>query len=337
MPQPGSAATSRPSTRDPMIGIDVGGSRARIALVDAGQVIASRGLDTGRERAASDVCDALAAAARALLEETGARVTGVGVGVAGQVDPATGVVQFAPNLDWHDFPLADCLRKSLGLTITVLNDVQAAAYGEARYGAARGENDAIALFVGTGVGGGIIIGGELVRGCAGSAGEIGHMPIELEGAPCRCRRRGCLEAYIGGWAIARRVRAATEARPRQAARLLELAHGKSEALTAEVVAHAASDRDPLALEIVRDTAFALAAGIAAIANIFNPCVLVLGGSIIEGTPSLAKLAEEFARERILPVALRSLRVRRAQLDSLAGTIGAAAWARRCIERSSREG
>ncbi|MGH7555226.1 MAG: ROK family protein, partial [Longimicrobiales bacterium] len=228
----------------------------------------------------------------------------------------------------------DRLSLALDLPVAVLNDVQAAAFGEYRYGAARGADDAVALFVGTGVGGGIIMGGELMRGCDGSAGEFGHVPIELSGAMCRCGRHGCLEAYVGGWAIARRVREAVDARPGEGAFLKELAGGSADTLSAEILAQAATIGNPLALEIVGDIAYVLGIGLAAIANAFNPCLIVLGGSVIQGTPKLMEVAEDVARKRALPGAVWSLRVRRAQLDSFAGTIGAAAWARRSLDRGS---
>jgi glucokinase len=316
-----------------MIGIDIGGSNARVALVDGARIVAARQLETGRQRSPDDICTAIADAAHSLVEENTARVAGAGVGVAGQVDPTNGLVHYAPNLDWHDVPIRDRLSHALDLPVAVLNDVQAAAFGEYRYGAARGADDTVALFVGTGVGGGIIMGGELMRGCNGSAGEIGHIPIELSGAECRCGRHGCLEAYVGGWAIARRVREAVDARPGEAAFLKELAGGSADTLSAEILAQAATTGDPLALEIVGEIAYLLGVGLAAIANAFNPCLIVLGGAVIEGTPKLMEVAEDVARKRALPGAVRSLRVRRAELNSFAGTIGAAAWARHSLERS----
>jgi glucokinase len=317
-----------------MIGIDIGGSNARVALVDGGRIVAARQLETGRQRLPDDVFTAIADAAHSLVEEESYRVAGAGVGIAGQVDPGNGVVRYAPNLDWHDVPIRERLSHALDLPVAVLNDVQAAAFGEYRFGAARGSDDAVALFVGTGVGGGIIMGGELMRGCDGSAGEIGHVPVELSGAECRCGGHGCLEAYVGGWAIARRVREAVDTRPREAALLTELAGRSRDALSAEILAQAAATGDPLAVEIVREIAAVLGAGLAAIANAFNPCLIVLGGSVIEGTPGLIELAEIAARKRALPGAISSLRIRRAELDSFAGTVGAAAWAHHLLDRGA---
>jgi glucokinase len=258
-------------------------------------------------------------------------VLGVGVGVAGQVDSAAGVVLHAPNLEWNDVPLKARLEEAIDLPVFVINDVQAATYGEWICGAGRGAEDIVCLFVGTGIGGGVVSHGSLVRGCDGTAGELGHVTIDWRGPQCTCRNRGCLEAFAAGWAIARRARDAVAAQPDEGRVLVALADGAIERLTAEVVAQAARDGDPLATRLLRETGDALGVGIASIANAFNPCTVILGGGVIEGIPELVEMAEAEARRRALEAALHSLEVVKAGLGRHAGTVGAAMWARRCLE------
>jgi glucokinase len=317
--------------------MDIGGSNARVALVHGARLIAQRSLDTTSERSATGICDDLVLAAhelRQVANAEGSTVLAAGVGVAGQVDASTGTVIYAPNLAWHDVPLGACLANAIGIPVFVLNDVQAAAYGEWSHGAARGASDAAALFVGTGVGGGLITQGDLLRGCGGSAGELGHVTIELDGRECRCGRRGCVEAYAGGWAIGKRAREEVLARPEEGRRLLELA-GSADALTAAHVAQAAREGDSLASTIVRAAAAALGAAIGIVANAFNPCMLVLGGGVIEGFPEMAAIAREAAHKRALPAAWRVLRIVPAALGDHAGTVGAAAWALRTLNRDQK--
>jgi len=309
------------------IGIDIGGSRARIALVEAQGVVEERFIATGSERPAESVADDVVVAVRALIDASGLDVLPIGAGIAGQIDPTNGRVIKAPNLGWTDFGLGEHLAAGLGRPVTVLNDVQAAAIGEWLYGAGRGTSDMIAVFVGTGVGGGIISGGQLVRGCGGNAGEIGHTVVDREGPLCACGSRGCVEAYSGGRALARRARRMAGARPDRAPRLLELAEGKPETITTAMIAQAAEAGDVLALRLIHDAADALGAGLASLLNTLNPCIVVLGGGVLMGAPRMASLVEASARARALAAPSEAVRFERAELEPFAGAIGAAAWAR----------
>lgn len=318
------------------IGIDLGGTKVETALVDDGGTVVGGGRrPTGAQRGAEGI---LADLALCLEEECLAvaqrPVLGVGVGVAGQVDPETGTVLRAPNLEWRDFPLKQRLERAIGLPVSVINDVQAATYGEWTCGAGRSVQNLVCLFVGTGVGGGVVTSGSLMRGCDGTAGELGHTILDWHGPRCTCRNRGCLEAFASGWAIARRARAAAEAHPAEARALLDLAGGDPEGVTAEIVVQAAHSGDPLAARLMRETGEALGAGIAAIANAFNPCMVILGGGVIEGMPELVAAAEAEARRRALEAAIVSLQVVKAGLGKHAGTVGAAMWARRSLTASA---
>lgn len=322
------------------LGIDIGGTKIEAAVVDQdGAVRASVRRATSADRgpeaviaevvsSAVDVLDQVPALVAGSSDGSGRpRVRGVGVGVAGQVDPATGAVRYAPNLGWQDVPLGQRLATALRLPVAVLNDVQAATFGEWVHGAGRGASGLVCLFFGTGVGGGLVIGGQLVRGCSGSAGELGHTIVDLDGRPCRGGHAGCLEAYAGGWAMARRAREAVAAAPAGGQVMLALAGNDPALLTAGTVVEAARQEDPMAAEIVRDVERALGAAAVSIVNALNPCTLLLGGGVVDGWPELVDVAHAAIQTGALPSAAGRVRVMRNGLARHAGAIGAAAWAR----------
>jgi glucokinase len=311
------------------IGIDLGGTKIAAALVDSGgRIVASARKPTRPEKGADAIVAEIAALVGTIsLQAEGRPVIGVGVGVAGQVDPATGSVFNAPNLHWTNFPFQDRLERALHKPVSVLNDVQSATFAEWIHGAGRGVADLVCVFAGTGVGGGVVAQGQLVRGAGGSAGEIGHMTVNLSGPLCRCGNQGCVEAFAGGWAIAKRAQEAIKADPEAGAVLLGLAGGDIGRVTAAIVARALNRADPLAKRLVRETGEALGAGAASIVNGFNPALLILGGGVVEGLPELVGIVEETIRRRALPAAADRLKIVRPQLGTHAGAIGAATWIR----------
>ncbi len=147
----------------------------------------------------------------------------LGIGVAGQVEASTGIVKYGTNLGWRDVPLKSELEKALGIPVVVTNDVRAALWGEWRHGAGKGVDDLVVLFVGTGIGGGVVSGGQVVEGCTNTAGELGHTTIVVDGRKCHCPNHGCLEAYAGGWAIAERAQEAIRTDPQAGQILIERA------------------------------------------------------------------------------------------------------------------
>jgi glucokinase len=311
------------------IGVDLGGTKVEVAHVDAeGRVRLRLRRATDVKDGPAAVEDEIVAAVRDLQGSVGNSPIAVGVGVAGQIEPSSGVVRFAPNLDWHDMPLQADLSKTLGLPVTVTNDVRAATWGEWLYGAGQGCTDLVCLFVGTGIGGGVVSGGQMLSGCSNTAGELGHITIDLHGPLCHCGNRGCLEAQAGGWAIAQRARQAITANPIAGVSLLEMAGGQPEAITAKIVAQAAHAANPLALQLVDQVAQALVAGAVSLVNAFNPCRLILGGGVIEGLPELVERVDKGVRQSALTAACSPLQVLPAQLHNDAGVIGAAALAMR---------
>jgi glucokinase len=266
------------------------------------------------------------------LGEAHGSAQGLGVGMAGQVDKDSGIVRFAPNLGWRNVPLRASLEEALGLPVVVSNDVRAATYGEWRYGAGQGVDDLVCLFVGTGVGGGIVSGGQLLEGGNNTAGELGHITIVTMGRQCHCRNQGCLEAYTGGWAIAERAQEAVRADPQAGQRLITLA-GNLQQISAVTVTRAYSGGDPLAQQLVAETAQYLAGGLVGIVNAFNPCLLVLGGGVIQGMPEYTSMVERIVQAKALEAAVEGLRIVTAALGDKAGVIGAAALAHPRIQKA----
>lgn len=311
------------------IGVDLGGTKIELALVaDDGRCLAKRRVLTHAEQGRAAVEKTIIQAVKELRRQQGARPVGIGIGVAGQIGADGAMVCFAPNLNWRDVPLQASLQRQLELPVAVLNDVRAATWGEWLFGAGQGCDDLVCLFVGTGIGGGVVSGGQMLRGAGNSAGELGHLTIDLHGPICHCGNRGCLEALAGGWAIARRVRQAVAVDPGAGAALLAQTGGEMEQLTAEHLAKVFHAGDPLASRLVDKIAEVLSAGAAGLVNAFNPQRLILGGGVIEGLPELVAMVDHGLRERALEIACKGLEVLTARCHNDAGVLGAAAVALR---------
>ncbi|MEE8442665.1 MAG: ROK family protein [Dehalococcoidia bacterium] len=316
------------------MGVDVGGTKVETALVDAGgNIVKTNRRSTGVQSTPEGFLADMAACLKELRASTpGESIGAIGLGIAGQIDPEAGRLRTSPNLpEWNDVPLRDDLERKLGIPAVVLNDVQAATWGEWHVGAGRGESDMLCMFVGTGVGGGLVAGGQMLRGSTGSAGELGHILLDMNGPVCTCGRIGCLEAHAGGWAIALRVQRAVAADPEAGKALLALAGDDPKMLSAATIAEAAHGGDPLALRLVAEIGEALGAGIASMVNAFNPRLVILGGGVVEGIPELIDIAREGVRQRALPSAAEAVRITRAQLGGYAAVIGAALMARQRLE------
>jgi glucokinase len=317
-----------------VVGVDLGGTKIEAALVDAGgRIVTSQRRATQAERGFDRVIDNVAACVGKCLDKASGPVRGVGIGVAGQIERDSGVIQFAPNLmGWSDLPIKARLETALALPVVVVNDVRAATYGEWRYGAGQGTDDLVCCIVGTGIGGGVVTGGRLLEGCHNIAGELGHMTIVAGGRQCHCRNQGCFEAYAGGWGIEARTREVISDEPEFGKRLIELA-GSIEAISAATVTASYLEGDPLARRIVAETGHYLAAGLVGIINIFNPCLLILGGGVIDGLPEYIALAEPEIRRHILGKS-DELRIVTTALGNKSAVIGAAALARSCFGPST---
>lgn len=230
---------------------------------------------------------------------------------------------YSPNLDLHDWPLGERLTAAFGVPVHVENDVRAAAWGEHRLGGHRADS-LVAVFVGTGIGSGAVLGGALWRGAGNGAGEVGHTQVVPDGLACPCGARGCLEQYASGSGFQRRLRAALDAGT--PTRLTEATGGDAAALTADMVAAAANQGDPLARELWGDAARYLTLALANYVTLLNPAVLVLGGGVIERQPALFDRVADGVTRATTVLARRSLRIARARLGDWAGVLGAASLA-----------
>ena len=266
------------------------------------------------ERVAAETMAATGASREALL--------GVGIGSPGPLDRERGLVIFTPNLGWRDFPLRDRVRDAVGLPATLDNDANCATLGEWWRGAAQGGRNVIGLTIGTGIGGGLILAGRLYHGASDVAGEIGHATIDSTGRRCGCGNYGCLEAYASGPAIAERAREALAGGEPSA--MPALVGGDLSRLSAALVYQAARDGDRLALEVVRETARLLGAGVANLLNIFNPDTVVLAGGVAQAGDALFEPMRAEVRRRAFKPAVDACRIVPGSLQGKAGVVGAIA-------------
>jgi len=249
-------------------------------------------------------------------------IAGVGIGAPGPLDTAKGIVIIAPNLGWHDMPLRDRIASAIGLDARLDNDANCATLGEWWRGAAAGARYVVGFTIGTGIGGGIVLDGRVFHGASDVAGEIGHMTIDVTGRRCKCGNYGCIEAYASGTAIA--ARTVEELEAGTASVIPTLVDGDLARVTAQTVYRAAQDGDALALEIVRDTARFLGAGIASIVNVLNPEVVVVTGGVTRaGDRLFGPLRIEVARRAFKP-AVSACRIVPGALPGTAGVYGAVA-------------
>jgi glucokinase len=312
-----------------VIGVDLGGTNivAGAVAVDGSAIVGLASEPTRVEDGADGVIGRILSLAGGAIQElageTAGRpdVVGVGVGAPGPLNRATGVVRVAPNLGWRDVPLRDRISEGLGIPASLDNDANCAVLGEWWQGAGRGVDPLVGITVGTGIGGGIVIDGQLYHGAADVAGEFGHMTIDPTGRRCACGNYGCLEAYASGPAIARR--AAEGIAAGYETRLGEMVDGDLDRISAQTVYDAARIGDVYAQEIVRETAGFLGAGIANLVNIFNPSrVLVMGGVTGAGEELFKPLRAEVTRRAFRP-AVDVCEILPGELVGMAGVYGAA--------------
>jgi glucokinase len=308
-----------------IVGVDVGGTNVVVGTVaeDGSEVLGVVSEPTLSEQGADAVVERIVKLARAsMAQATGKEISGVGIGSPGPLDTKRGIVLLTPNLGWVNMPLRDRVARALDLPATLDNDANCAIFGEWWRGAARGVDHVVGLTIGTGIGGGIILGGEIYHGASDVAGELGHMTIEWNGRRCKCGNYGCLEAYASGPAIAARAIEGIEAGAETT--LPEYVRGDLSKLTAQVIYEAAHDGDVYALDVVRETAKILGAGVANIINIFNPQVVVIcGGVTLAGEKLFVPLASEVKRRAFKP-AVDVCRILPGALPGTAGVYGAAA-------------
>ncbi|NPD24484.1 ROK family protein [Corallococcus sp. AB004] len=305
----------------PTLGIDLGGTFARAAVVDGkGEILASAKVAV-QDRKPQGVVETIAQAAEEAVKQSGVKVDGCGVGAAGQIHKDTGVISVAPNLGWRDVPLAAMLTKRLGFDVKVVNDLSAAAWGELHAGAGRGAQDILVVFVGSGVGSAIIADGRLVQGGGGVAGELGHIKVVPGGRLCGCGEHGCLEAYAGGHNLIAQTK---ELLASGGSPVLEqLTNGDPYTITPVTLETAAEAGDAKAKEIHARAAHFLAVAVANYVTVLNPSRLVLGGGVLTHCPGIKRLVLDGVQQWSSRVSREGLLIADAELGDDSGIIGAA--------------
>ena len=309
------------------VGVDVGGTKIAAGVVDeAGSILST----VRRDSPASDseqIEETIAGLVRELAAEHS--IEAVGVGAAGFVDVARSTVLFAPNLAWREEPLKAELERRLGLPVVIENDANAAAWGEFVFGAGADVDDLLLVTVGTGIGGGLVLGGELHRGAFGVAAEIGHLRVVPQGRLCGCGNLGCWEQYGSGSALVREARQRIAAGGPHTRLLLDRAAGDASAISGPLVTQAAREGDVLACELFAALGQWLGEGIASLTAVLDPAAVVIGGGVSEaGSLLLDPVQEHFLAQLTGREHRPELEIRLATLGNKAGLIGSADLARR---------
>ncbi|MFJ3772887.1 ROK family transcriptional regulator [Streptomyces sp. NPDC090075] len=280
-----------------LIGVDIAETYVHVELFDLGLNVLARAEEDMRpgEHRPQQVVGHVAAAVGSVVAQAGvegARVLGVGVSVPGQVDRDTGIAEYAPNWDWHDVPLLDLLSDHIAYPLHLDNPLRACAVAEQWFGAARGRGDTVVVNLGTGVGAGLALGGGLHRGVSNSAGEWGHTTLVLDGRLCHCGNHGCVETYVGAPGIMLNLRELSPQSP--------LLHPEDQTATVDALARGVADGDPVAVQVVRDTARYIGAGVANLVNLLNPELVVLSSWVARrlGEPLLDEVREAVRRHAL---------------------------------------
>ncbi len=325
--------------RDHWVGFDLGGTKMLAAVFDPSFEIVGRrrkktrgheGQKVGLERIASGIRDALDEA-KVDVDQLG----GIGIGCPGPIKMDEGVIAEAPNLGWHDVPVRESLENEFGRPVAVLNDVDAGVYGEYAFGAGKGARCVLGVFPGTGIGGGCVYEGKILRGAVYSAMEIGHVFVSPEGYLSGSSRAGVLELGASRLAIA--AAAAQAAYRGEAPRLHDKVGTDLSAIRSGALQDAVENGDEVVERIVREAAERIGTTVASVVHLLSPDVIVLGGGLVEAMPKLfAKTVKETARDRVLPTYADTFDVKVAGLGDDAGVRGAAAWARDTLGESAEE-
>jgi glucokinase len=304
------------------IGVDAGGTKVAGVLVDCGEdgeIVDRRVVETPAADAEEATRTIVAVARELVASREGVRA--LGVGAAGMVD-RDGVMRYAPNVAWREFPLRDRIGRAVGLPTLVDNDANVAAWGEFRFGAGRGSSDMLLVTVGTGIGGGIVTEGKLFRGAHGFAAEIGHIIVEPGGPLCGCGNLGCWEQVASGRAIGRLGRRAAMDQPQTL--MVELAGGDPDKVDGPVVTAAAMRGDPVATHVLAEVGRRLGEGIGGMVNVLDPDIVVVGGGAIDaGELILAPARRAFVETVEAPQHRPGVPIVAAALGNDAGAVGAA--------------
>lgn len=308
-----------------VIGVDVGGTKLLAGVVDEELNMRHRAQRSSQELSGPALLDALVAMVTEAAATADCEVAGVGFGVPGVIDRRHGVIAASPHLPLQDVRFQAVMAERLGLPVAVDNDANCAMLAEWRHGAARGANDAVMLTVGTGIGGGVVTGGQLLRGASGGGAELGHMVIQFDGPPCGgdCPGFGHFEWYASGNAIGRAGSASALANPESVLGRQQLA-GRE--ITGALVTEVAHDGDAHAVDAVEQVGRVLGLGIVTLVNVFNPEIVVIGGGAVAAGDLLLGPARSVLAEQAMPSMRELARIEPARFGAEAGLLGAATLA-----------
>jgi glucokinase len=314
----------------PVLAIDLGGTKIAAALISPdNRVMAKAHTPTLVSEGLQPVTSRIFSMIDRLLSQGNtdpAQLYGIAIAAAGAIDTSKGLITSSPNLPgWINVPLRDMVSQQYRADTCLLNDASAAALAEHRLGAGRGTNNLIYLTVSTGIGGGIIVKGELYSGTSGCAGELGHMTIDANGPECSCGNRGCLEVFASGKAVAGEAKRRIE--QGEQSKLTDIVSGDLGGITAENIATAAGGGDRLALEVISRAAGYLGVGMVNLVNTFNPKMIVVGGGLSKMGELLLAPAREVVKQRAFPLCAGAVRIVTAELGDDGGVLGAAIYAR----------
>lgn len=312
-------------TRSMRVGVDIGGTKIVAGLAsEAGRVIRRMETRTEAEKGYSWVRDTVVRLINDLLSDRSVKknnIRRVGLACAGQIDTTRKAVLVSPNLNWENRPLGRDIQQATRFPVSLENDVNAATYGEWRFGLKKKGRNVVGIFLGTGVGGGLILDGRLFRGSRNVGGELGHITLNPHGYSCRCGNQGCFEAYCGGSYLVDRVRA--RLKQGYKGELLDIVKGNPNALQATHVEVGYYCGDELCRQVWGEVIEYLGVGLQSVVNLLNPDVILLGGGVIQGTKRLLDEALVVMKQRAMAASIEGLRVERARLHQDAMILGAA--------------
>lgn len=313
------------------IGIDLGGTNVKIALVNKrGNILVKQTLITQSYLLKEDLISAVINKTEVILSYPRIKrkdIMGIGIGLPGLVDSERGIVHYFVNIKgWKNVPLAKIFRRHFNLPTFIDNDVNATTLAELRFGAGRGAKNLICLTLGTGVGGGVVVNGELYRGSTLSAGELGHIPLERDGLRCNCGGYGCVERYVGNNYLVENVK--SQIRKGKRTIIAKLVNNKLSKITPRVITEAAKKGDKFAICVWRNTGENLGIVLAGIVNFFNPERIVIGGGVAKAGKLLFDSIIKTVRLRAMELPGKKVKIVRARLGEDAGVIGAAILAMR---------
>lgn len=307
------------------IGIDLGGTKILIGLVEkeSGKVVSHIKKKTKKEKGPENIVRKMVEGVEELFEESGksfTEISSIGIGSAGQIDRKNGIIIGAPNLDCYNLNLKEILQNKFNIPVFVGNDVEVATIGEQKFGAGKGCADFVCVFVGTGIGSAIVKNGHIIYGATGTAGELGHIIVDLNGRPCACGAHGCLEAYASRSAIETRIEGALK-KGRKSCISEYLEEGK--AITSSMIRKSIEREDELVTQCVSEASEYLSGGLASVINLINPELIILGGGLIEAVDYFYKQTIKKAKSKSLPVPAEKIRFSKTILGDYSGVIGAA--------------